>query len=104
MYSQIKRLRLGGARRPLADIGADNGVVGELRAHYDAGVTYVRVVEWGASQGDPLIPILINPQIISVGNDRMLLRGLERVGDPHNDALPTVVQEWTVMWLGHPGA
>ena len=103
MYSKVKRLRRNGARLSDSEIGRDPGVFGELRSNsYSAsGRTHVRLYEWGGALAKTLIPDLINARGAAVGNNRMLLEGLESADG--KELSSTVLQEWAIEWLGHPG-
>jgi len=94
MYSKIKRLRIGGARRSDREIQSDPGVVGHITVALVGGTREMSLYGAGDdARRVPLIPLLLNPTIVAMGNARMLVTGLERKGDADG---PTFMQEWAI--------
>lgn len=105
MYSKVKRLRRGGARRSDRDIQADPGKVGHVTM---ATVGINREMKLHAAGDDsqrlPIIPLLLNPIITAMVGNRQLFSGLERQGDQADAHAPLFVQEWAIEILTEPPA
>ena len=56
------------------------------------------------SQRKPVIPSLLNPEIVAMGGNRMLFVGMERQGAQDDPNGPTLMQEWVVEVLVAPPA
>lgn len=105
MYSKVKRLRRGGARRSDRDIQSDPGTVGHVSM---ATVGINREIKLHAAGDDsqrlPVIPLLLNPVITAMVGNRQLFSGVERQGDQADPHAALFVQEWAVEILAEPPA
>lgn len=103
MYSKVKRLRRGGARKSGHDIQADAGMVGHITM---ATVGTMREMKLHAAGDDsrraPAIPILYSPQIVTMHGNRLLFSGLERQGNQDDPEAPLFWQEWAIEVLAEP--
>jgi hypothetical protein len=105
MYSKVKRLRRGGARRSDRDIQADPGTVGHVTLATVGTNREMKVHAAGDdSQRLPAIPLLYNPQLLAMHGNRQLFAGLERQGDQNDPSAPLFMQEWAIEVLVDPPA
>ncbi|QJE03030.1 hypothetical protein HH212_26090 [Massilia forsythiae] len=97
MYSIVKRLRTGGARRPANEITDDPGYEGELRVGATGAVVTAILIEQDDEHMRPIIPPLEHAQLTVMRVDMMLFHGIER--DKETGA--GVEQEWSVQIIGY---
>lgn len=92
MYSIVKRLRDRGRRRPDREIQADLGTAGVLSLACVAGVYELKLSDRNDSTMQPIMPVLCDVKLTTLGSSRMLFKGLERGPDGAEWA-----QEWSVQ-------
>jgi hypothetical protein len=96
MYSKVKTLRVRGARKHERDFSAEEPTAGDMTLAMCAGVYELKLAATDDSQQKPLIPTLYDARLVTMHGNKMLFRGLERVG---TDADAQFLQEWSVMVL-----
>ena len=94
MKWRVRLMRKAGRRIPWKILVNEPGMVGTIRTHYCSYRDQERY-KVAALMGDsPIAPgiELIEPQLVQLGDQALILRGYERLKD---DAGPfTVLQEW----------
>lgn len=94
MYSIVKRLRERGRRKHSRDIQADEGASGVLSLSKVGGIYELKLSDRNDSTMQPVLPILYDAGLTTLGSSRMLFKGLERGPDGAEWA-----QEWAVQIL-----
>lgn len=92
MYSKVKRLRRNGERKSDHDIGVDPGIVGHVTL---VMIEHTAVMKIHAAGDDgsrqPIIPEIYRAKCVTMHGDKMLFKGLERVGERE------IPQEWSIQ-------
>jgi hypothetical protein len=94
MYSIVKRLRDRGKRKHDREIQADEGATGVLTLSNVGGIYELQVTDRNDSLMKPMVPVLYDAKLVTLGSSRMLFRGYERASDGSEFA-----QEWAVQVL-----
>lgn len=94
MYVIAKPLRTHGKRRTDHEIAADQGKTGELTLAMVGPAYQLNLNDPSSSVHAPLLPVLYEAKLTTMGGERMLFKGEER---PQGDAGPAFVQEWSVQ-------
>lgn len=100
MYSHIKRLRVGGERKPSRDISANVGVVGHISVFILAGEVVAAVYAGGGTgRPDELLPLLYRAKLVTMQGDGMLFKGWERPRGCDQADADENRQEWSVKLM-----
>lgn len=92
MYSRIKRLRRNGERKSDRDIGADPGIVGHVTLVMIENTAVMKIHAAGDDGSrQPMIPEIYRAKCVTMHGDKMLFKGLERVGERE------IPQEWSIQ-------
>jgi hypothetical protein len=96
MYATVKRLRERGLRKVPEGIQSDPGTTGDLRLAKakNGTVPELRVLGGDGMRPESLLPILYEAALVTMLNELMLFRGVERGADGAE-----YVQEWSAMIL-----
>lgn len=95
MYSTVKMLRERGKRKHDRDIQADAGTTGILSLVCVGGIYELKLSDRNDSTMQPILPVLCDVKLTTLGSSRMLFKGLERGADGAEWA-----QEWAVQVSG----
>lgn len=95
MYSIAKRLRDRGKRKHDRDIQVDSGKSGVLSLACVGGVYELKLSDRNDSTMQPVLPVLYDVKLTTIGSSRMLFKGLERDSTGAEWA-----QEWSVQVIG----
>lgn len=103
MYSQVKRIRAGGERKPDRDISADAGVVGTVSV-FRQGREVVAALYAAGGTGKPgeLLPTLYRARLVTMTGDIMLFQGWERPRGYDQEDTERNKQEWSVKLMADP--
>jgi len=94
MYSIVKRLRQRGLRKHANDILSDQGTIGDLTLAMCSGGAQLKLSSDDGSRQEPIIPLLLNAELVTMHSDKMLFHGHER-----GEGGAEYVQEWSVRVL-----
>lgn len=92
MNVAVRNLRQNGRR---VKRQGEPDMSGELSMHTMSGTSVYSVLQLLRNNGSgkpAVIATLYEPQLISVGHNAMLIRGIETIGE--GDAAASVLQEW----------
>jgi hypothetical protein len=91
MKWRVRLMRKAGRRIPWKLLIDDPGSTGHIRTSY---CTYPGKAPYkvAAFLGEPALPELLEPQLLEIADDVVLLRSYERVKDGNESF--TVLQEW----------
>jgi hypothetical protein len=96
MFVKAKQLRARGQRRSHQEIAADDGKVGELTLAMVGHTYQLNLNDPASSVHAPLLPVLYEAALITMGGERMMFKGVEQ---PQGEAGPAYVQEWSVQLI-----
>jgi len=94
MYSIVKRLRQRGLRKHINDVQSDPGATGDVTLVLCGDGAQLKLSSDDGSRQEPIIPVLLNAQLVTMHSDKMLFQGHER-GEGGSE----YVQEWSVVVL-----
>ena len=98
MRARVTLMRRRGVRLPDREISSARTFEGNLTAAYLRQCFYATLHDPMRQVGGPIIPDLYDAVLVGVGNDALLLRGIERI--PTAEGGLGVVQEWRCEILG----
>jgi hypothetical protein len=91
----VRRLRIKGARLPPAAIESTQWTQGVLCMAHQHGARCLGVRGATASPDRPPLACLYAPTVSNVENERLVVRGVERV-EEKNGVVLAVIQEWEI--------
>jgi len=98
MRARVTLMRRRGVRLPDREISSARTFEGNLTAAYLRQCFYATLHDPMRQIGGPIIPDLYDAVLVGVGNDALLLRGIERIQTAEGGL--GVVQEWRCEILG----